>query len=160
MPAKERTGVSDRDAARLADVPTPRALSIMARRARRVPHRDTPENLLMVAGLRGIERSMRDVDDALHGGDHVAALELLMVMTREMISLMTPYINGMAMTYPHTLIVLTNGSTLRTTSNVPADIAGLINAGLDKIYVCTDHEGVVHNLVVTSILDFYEVTAP
>lgn len=61
--------------------------------------------------------------------------------------------------YPHVLLVLSNGSTVRTTANSTADIAGLINAGEAKIYTVTDTEGVQHNLLVSSILDFYQVTS-
>ena len=56
------------------------------------------------------------------------------------------------------LIVLTNGSTLRTTQNTPGDLAGLINAGEAKIYSVTDLDGITHYLVVSAILDFYAVT--
>jgi hypothetical protein len=67
------------------------------------------------------------------------------------------YAGGMPTPYPHVLIVLSNGSTLRTTQNTTADIGGLINAGEAKIYTVADLDGVTHNLRVASILDFYEV---
>lgn len=57
-----------------------------------------------------------------------------------------------------TIIVLSNASTLRTTQNTPADIAGMINAGVTKVYTVADIDGVQHNLLVSSILDFYQVT--
>lgn len=69
-------------------------------------------------------------------------------------------VGRMPLPYPHTILVLTNGNTIRTTSNVPADIAGMINAGTQKIYACTDlTDGYTHNVMVNAILDFYQVTS-
>lgn len=70
---------------------------------------------------------------------------------------LAPYAGGMPPLPPHTLIVLSNGSTLRTTQNSTAEIAGLINAGVAKIYQVPDLDGVIHHLMVSAILDFYAV---
>lgn len=57
-----------------------------------------------------------------------------------------------------TLIQLANNQNVWTQSNSAADIAGLINAGVDKIYQCTEMTtGQVHNIVVAHIVDVMEV---
>lgn len=61
--------------------------------------------------------------------------------------------------FPHVILILSNGSTLRTNANTTADIAGMINAGVAKIYAVADLDGVTHNVMVSAILDFYTVTA-
>lgn len=57
----------------------------------------------------------------------------------------------------NTLIFLTNGQSVQTQDNTPDDIAGLINAGGQKIYTCTDafppHQ--THHIVVEHIVDVY-----
>jgi hypothetical protein len=57
-----------------------------------------------------------------------------------------------------TLIQLDNGQNVWTQSNVAADIAGLINAGSQKIYACTEYTtGQPHNIVVSHIIDVIDV---
>lgn len=90
----------------------------------------------------------------------MSAASVLAEGVRDAVTVLAPYAGTMPTPYPHTLLVLRNGSTLRTTQNAPADIAGLINVGTEKIYPVTDLDGVTHHLVVSAILDFYEVTAP
>lgn len=70
------------------------------------------------------------------------------------------YRDRMLTPYPHVLLVLSNGSTLRTVQNTTGDIAGLINAGEAVVYQVTDLDGITHNVRVAAVLDFYEVTGP
>jgi len=57
-----------------------------------------------------------------------------------------------------TYIFLDNGQSVQTTTNVPSDIAGLINAGVQKIYTCLDalNSATTHYIVVSHIVDIYE----
>jgi hypothetical protein len=95
----------------------------------------------------------------MEGGDTHAAATTLGILADQLITLLEPYANAMPTPFPHTVLILTNGSTLRTTANTPAEIAGMINAGVQKIYPVADLDGVAHNLMVDAILDFYEVTS-
>lgn len=57
-----------------------------------------------------------------------------------------------------TLIQLDNNQNVWTQDNVASDIAGLINAGTQNIYQCTEYTtGQVHNIVVTHIIDVIDV---
>lgn len=57
-----------------------------------------------------------------------------------------------------TLIQLLDGNNVWTQTNSAADIAGLINAGVQKIYQCTEMTtGQTHNIVVANIVDVIEV---
>lgn len=63
-----------------------------------------------------------------------------------------------ALTTTKLIINLTTGQGIQTQSNSAADLAGLVNAGTQKIYTCTDlFTGHDHNIVVAQISDFYEV---
>jgi hypothetical protein len=57
-----------------------------------------------------------------------------------------------------TYIFLDNGQSVQTTDNTPSDIAGLINAGVAKIYTCVDalNPATTHQVVVSHIVDIYE----
>lgn len=56
------------------------------------------------------------------------------------------------------IINMANGQNIQTQSNDSGDLAGLINAGTPKVYVCTDRiTGNTHSIVVSAITDFYEV---
>lgn len=56
------------------------------------------------------------------------------------------------------IINLSTGQSVQTQTNSAADVAGLVNAGVQKIYTCTDlFTGHDHNIVVAQISDFYEV---
>lgn len=59
-----------------------------------------------------------------------------------------------------TYIFLDNGQSLQTTDNSAADIAGLVNAGTQKIYTCVDHQsaGITHHVVASHIVDVYDIT--
>lgn len=53
---------------------------------------------------------------------------------------------------------MANGQSIQTASNVAADLAGLINAGVQKIYACTDHvTGQPVFLVVDKITQFQDI---
>lgn len=105
-----------------------------------------------------IENACLTAEDHVSGGDTVAALEVLADSMGELITILAPYAVIMPLPHPHTILVLTNGSTIRTTANAPEDIAGMINAGTQKIYSCTDlTDGFVHNVMVGAILDFYQI---
>lgn len=97
--------------------------------------------------------------DALEGGDVDMALRILTRGMIRVVETIAPYAGGMPTPYPHVLMFLSNGSTIRTTQNTTADIAGLINAGVAKIYEVQDLDGVTHNVMIGAILDFCEVTA-
>jgi len=55
------------------------------------------------------------------------------------------------------IINLDNGQGIQTQDNSASDLAGLVNAGAQKIYSCTDlFTGHAHDIVVSHITDFYE----
>jgi hypothetical protein len=113
--------------------------------------------------LRVIERRCEDAAEHLGRQDMGAALTSMHTLANQLITLLEPYADDMPQIptpYPHVLLVLSDGSTLRTIQNTTADIAGLINAGVAKIYHVADVNGVTHNLMVSTILDFYVVTGP
>ena len=110
--------------------------------------------------LRLAEDACGRAKDQLAGNDDYRALVTLEVAIGKVIDVLAPYAGAMPLTYPHTILILTNGSTIRTTANTPADIAGMINAGVQKIYDCADlTDGLTHHVMVSAILDFYEVTS-
>jgi hypothetical protein len=56
------------------------------------------------------------------------------------------------------LIFMANGQSIQTASNGAADLAGLVNAGEEKIYACTDHiTGQPVFLVVDQITQFQDI---
>lgn len=56
-----------------------------------------------------------------------------------------------------TIIYLGNGQSVQTQTNSAADIAGLVNAGTQKIYQCTDaFNGHQHYIVVAHIVEVTE----
>jgi hypothetical protein len=56
-----------------------------------------------------------------------------------------------------TLIYLDNGQSIRTDSNPAADIAGLVNAGVQNIYTCEDADsGETQHIVVQHIVSVTE----
>ena len=110
--------------------------------------------------LRLIENACSRAEDQVAGCDIRAALVTLADGMADVIDALAPYAKAMPLPYPHTILILTNGSTIRTTANAPADIAGMINAGTQKIYDCTDlTDGLTHHVMVSAILDFYQVTS-
>jgi hypothetical protein len=53
---------------------------------------------------------------------------------------------------------MANGQSIQTASNGAADLAGLVNAGEEKIYACTDHiTGQPVFLVVDQITQFQDI---
>jgi len=63
-----------------------------------------------------------------------------------------------ALTTTKLIINLDNGQGIQTQSNSAADLAGLVNAGVQKIYTGTNlFTGHDHQIVVSHITDFYEV---
>lgn len=56
-----------------------------------------------------------------------------------------------------TIIVLAGGQTVQTRQDPPANIAGMINAGTQKVYTCADalDPAKTHNVVVSAIMDVY-----
>lgn len=114
--------------------------------------------LLARVALRVIERRADEAAEHLEAEDLRSAAETMAMMTSQLITLLTPYAGTMP-TFPHVILVLSNGSTIRTTDNTVGDIAGLINAGTQKIYSVNDlTDGYLHHVVVSEILDFYEAT--
>lgn len=110
--------------------------------------------------LAVIEDACRRSEDQLAGNDDRAALVTLAMGMDKVIDVLKPYAKGMPLPYPHTILILTNGNTIRTTANTPEQIAGMINADVQKIYNCTDlTDGLIHNVMVSAILDFYQVTS-
>ena len=110
--------------------------------------------------LHVIEDACLAAEDHMSGGDGTAALATLIDGMSELIDILTPYAVIMPLPYPHIILILTNGSTIRTTSSTVPDIAGMINAGTQKIFSCTDlTDGLTHNVMVNAILDFYQVTS-
>lgn len=65
------------------------------------------------------------------------------------------------MTGMNTIIFLANGQSVQTRDNTAADIAGLVNAGAQKIYTCADafSPEVQHNIVISNIVDVQGTTA-
>lgn len=99
-------------------------------------------------------------ENQLAGRDTSAALVTLADGIANVIDALAPYAGAMPLPYPHTILILTNGNTIRTTANTPAEIAGMINAGAQKIYDCADlTDGLTHHVMVNAILDFYQVTS-
>lgn len=110
--------------------------------------------------LEVIEDACLAAEDHVMGGDGVAAIATLVDGMSELIDILSPYAVTMPLPYPHVILILTNGSTIRTTSNTTVEIAGMINAGAQKIYQCADlTDGLTHNVMVNAILDFYQVTS-
>lgn len=110
--------------------------------------------------LAVIEQACRRSEDQLSGNDDRKALVTLAMGMDKVIDILKPYAKGMPLPYPHTVLILTNGNTIRTTANTPAEIAGMINAGVQKIYDCADlTDGLTHHVMVSAILDFYQATS-
>lgn len=63
-----------------------------------------------------------------------------------------------ALTTTKLLINLTNGQGIQTQTFSAADLAGVVNAGVQKIVTPVDlYTTRDHNIVVSQISDFYEV---
>lgn len=57
----------------------------------------------------------------------------------------------------HTVIFLDNGQSVQTDNNTPQEIAGMVNAGTQKIYECTDAmTGKIQEIVVSHITNATE----